>query len=312
MMGTSTVCCVWVLSMLCWLEKPPASCMNCFILPVRTREARARFFSVKRPAPPSSQASQAKVRKIAAADVESSPAAPWAGSPSPFVDLPGPSRAFPSCGPASEPVPLDVEYGEADVDEASVISSDASRLSPKVPSAGSPGMESGQLSFFQLLERACQGASGHRCGGLVRYHRPEGRLLPDPYLAGSLAVPQVWVPSSSASPPFGISLAPQTFTRCMNAALAPMSKASRPRSLTPCRSLGCLPPGLLTATAGDCSLPGAQPTGRTPMARRWMSSCASCSPSWRLAGLPPHCVAWWLPLRLFASVAQQLVTPMPS
>ncbi|CAI5695366.1 unnamed protein product [Oreochromis niloticus] len=137
-------------------REAPASCMNRFILPVRTGEARARFFSVKRPAPPLSQASQAKVRKIAAADVESSPAAPWAGSPSPFIDLLGPSRAFPFCGPASEPVPLDVDYGEADVDEASILCSDASRLSPEVPPAGSPGTESGQLSFFQLLERACQ------------------------------------------------------------------------------------------------------------------------------------------------------------
>lgn len=60
-----------------------------------------------------------------------------------------------------------------------------------------------------------QGTSGHQYGGLVCHYRSEGCLLQDPYLAGALAVPQIRVR-------VGISLAPRTFIRCIDAALALM------------------------------------------------------------------------------------------
>lgn len=130
------------------------ACMNCFILPARTKEACARFFASKQPAPPTSHASQAKMRKMAAAGVETRQADPWAGSPPLFADLPGLSHSVPSHGPASKPGPVEDDYQEADGEEASILSSGGSHLSLGLPPAGSPGTVSGQVGFYQLMEKA--------------------------------------------------------------------------------------------------------------------------------------------------------------
>ncbi len=80
-----------------------------------------------------------------------------------------------------------------------------------------------------------QGEGGHHCRGLVCHHRPQGCVLPDTHCWGHwcfLRFGFKGIIFKFRVLTFGISLAPWTFTRCMDEVLA---------SFASCRAFICLP-----------------------------------------------------------------------
>lgn len=103
-------------------RESPHSCMNCFILSARTREARCRYFSVKRAGSPLSEAPKRKVGKSRAEATQGRGecSRPWQGTlPPPMPTAVG----WPCVDPLSLP-PLGLEEEEGEVDVETVFSDD--------------------------------------------------------------------------------------------------------------------------------------------------------------------------------------------
>ena len=115
-------------------REAPDSCMDCFIMPARTREARCRFFGAKRAGPPLSDMTRGKTGRLTEATRgQGAHPEPWPATLAPSTPRPSTSRS--RVGPLPPPIPVlemdeeEEEEEEDDVDIETVFSSDDNGVS---------------------------------------------------------------------------------------------------------------------------------------------------------------------------------------